>query len=488
MSLKNRILLILVAASILTAISTGVVLVFLVQLHGQVTFSDHRSLVLTVFAVAVYLLGGLLILGLLAALLDKMVIIPTVEREMLENERSMLTEELHHSQKMEAVGRLAGSIAHDFNNLLTIIDGYSSLIIADPESEETGQNAKEVVEAARKASFITRKLLSFSHKEQVEPVVLDLNTTLADTDKMLSRLIGEKVQLLTRFSPETIHVKADPVQLGQILMNLAVNARDAMPNGGRITIRTDCQQVGHGECRKPDEFPDGTYAMISVKDTGQGIDPKKLDQIFEPFFTTKESGKGTGLGLSIVKTIVKQTGGFIDLASQLAGGTTFMIYLPLVELEQEAPAAEETAVEAPAQVETDPNPSTVVEGQATQTILLVEDDPIIRGLVSQTLETQGYMVVVADDGWEAVQLARKHEGQIDLLFTDVVMPGLGGADLALAVRELHPGIKELFMSGYSRSQVTEEGVSPDAALLEKPFTPDKVVATVHGLFADKVTA
>jgi len=489
MSLKTRILLTLIVVSILAAISTGIALIFLVQLHGQVTFTDNRGSILTVFAVAVYLLGGLLTLGLLAALLNKRVIIPAVEREALESEREMLTEELRQSQKMEAVGRLAGSIAHDFNNLLTIIDGYSSLIIADPTAEETGQNAREVVEAARKASFITRKLLSFSHKEQTELVVLDLNTTLADTDKMLSRLIGEKVQLLTRFTSETIHVKADPIQLGQILMNLAVNARDAMPNGGRITIRTECQQIDHGECRKPDEFPEGTYAMISVKDTGQGIDPEKIDQIFEPFFTTKESGKGTGLGLSIIKSIVKQTGGFIDLASKLGGGTTFMIYLPLAEPGEEAPAAEEAVVEAPAQAEPDPaaepKSGAVMQSQATQTILLVEDDPMIRALVSQTLETQGYKVVVAEDGWEAVQLARKFDGQIDLLFTDVVMPGLGGAELAVAVRELHPEIKELFMSGYSRLQVTEEGVSPDAALLEKPFTPDKVVATVQGLLADK---
>ncbi|MEN8253976.1 MAG: ATP-binding protein [Verrucomicrobiota bacterium] len=492
MSLKTRILLTLIVVSILTAISTGVVLIFLVQLHGQVTLADNRGSILTVFAGAVYLLGGLLTLGLLAALLNKMVIIPAVEREALENEREMLSEELRQSQKMEAVGRLAGSIAHDFNNLLTIIDGYSSLIIADPTAEETGQNAQEVVEAARKASFITRKLLSFSHKEQTELVVLDLNTALADTDKMLSRLIGEKVQLLTRFTSETIYVKADPVQLGQILMNLAVNARDAMPNGGRITIRTDCQQVDHGECRKPDDFPAETYAMISVKDTGQGIDPEKIDQIFEPFFTTKESGKGTGLGLSIIKTIVKQAGGFIDLTSKLGGGTTFMIYFPLAELEKEAPVVKEAIAEAPAKAEpetvAEPESGAVVEDQATQTILLVEDDPMIRGLVSQTLETQGYKVVVADDGWEAVQLARKHDGQIDLLFTDVVMPGLGGAELALAVRELHPGIKELFMSGYSRSQVTEEGVSPDAALLEKPFTPDKVVSMVRDLLADKTVA
>ena len=487
MSLKTRILLTLIVVSILAAVSTGVVLIFLVQLHGQVTFADNKGSVLTAFAVAVYLLGGLLTLGLLAALLNKMVIIPAVEREALENEREMLTKELHQSQKMGAVGRLAGSIAHDFNNLLTIIDGYSSLIISDPTAEETGQNAREVVEAARKASFITRKLLSFSHKEQTELVVLDLNSTLADTDKMLSRLIGEKVQLLTRFTSETIHVRSDPVQLGQILMNLAVNARDAMPNGGRITIRTDCQQVGHGECRKPDEFPAGTYAMISVKDTGQGIDPEKIDQIFEPFFTTKESGKGTGLGLSIIKTIVKQSGGFIDLASKLGGGTTFMIYLPLVEPE-EASAAEEAVAEAMAQAEPEPaakpESDTVVEGRARQTILLVEDDPMIRGLVSQTLETQGYKVVVADDGWEAVQLARKFDGRIDLLFTDVVMPGLGGAELAVAVRELHPEIKVLFMSGYARSQVTEEGVPPDAALLEKPFTPDKATAMVRDLLAN----
>lgn len=480
MSLKTKILLILIVVSMLAAVITGALLVFLIQLHGQITFEGHSGSTLTVLAVSMYLLAGLFILGVLSALLNKMVIIPAVEREALENEREMLTEQLHHSQKMEAVGRLAGSIAHDFNNLLTIIDGYSSLIIADPESKETGQNAHEVVEAARKASFITRKLLSFSHKEQAELVVLDLNITLTDTDKMLSRLIGEKVQLITRFSEEPIFVKADPIQLGQVLMNLAVNARDAMPNGGRITVKTDIQTVDDGEDQKAGDLPAGTYARISVRDTGQGIDPEKVAQIFEPFFTTKEAGKGTGLGLSIVKTIIKQAGGFIDLESKLGGGTTFMIYLPLAE--QEAPAAipvsEVEKVEAKTTPEADAAP--VPTGQ---TILLVEDDPMIRGLVSHTLEAQDYKVLVADDGWEAVQLARKYEGIINLLFTDVVMPGLGGAELALAVRELHPEIKLLFMSGYSRSQVTEEGVPPDAALLEKPFKPDEVVSVVRGLLA-----
>lgn len=489
MSLKNRILLILMAASILVAITTGFLVVSLVQLHGQISFEGSRGTAVTVFAIAVYLIGGLLTIGLLAVLLNNVAVIPVIEREALENEREMLSEQLQHSQKMEAIGRLAGSIAHDFNNLLTIIDGYSSLIIADPESEETGKNAQEVVEAARKASFITRKLLGFSHKEQPDPVILDLNSALADNDKMLSRLIGEKIQLLTRFPSEAIFVKADPIQLGQVLMNLAVNARDAMPNGGRITIVTELQEVADGEHRKPDTLPAGTYALISVKDTGQGIDPEKIDRIFKPFFTTKESGKGTGLGLSIVKTIVKQAGGFIDLNSHLGGGTTFMIYLPLVELEKEPPLAEKAAEEGPKKTNPDVEPvlevpeSGSVAGEAAPTILLVEDDPVIRGLVFQTLEVHGYKVIVADDGWEAVQVARKHEGQIDLLFTDVVMPGLGGAELALAIRELYPEIKELFMSGYSRSQVTEEGVPADAALLEKPFTPDKVVEMAKKLLA-----
>lgn len=481
MNLKNRILLILTVASILTAVATGAVLIFLIKLHGEVVFPDSRIMVLTALAIAVYLVGGLLILGLLAALLNKTVILPTVERETLDNEREMLTEQLHHSQKMEAVGRLAGSIAHDFNNLLTIIDGYSSLIITDPSSEETVNNAKEVVEAARKASFITRKLLSFSHKEQAEPVILDLNTTLADADKMLSRLIGERINLVTQFSEETIYVKGDPVQFGQILMNLSVNARDAMPHGGRITIKTELQDVADGEHRKPADRPAGTYAMISVRDTGEGIDPEKIDRIFEPFFTTKESGKGTGLGLSIVKTIVKQSDGFIDLTSKLGGGTTFMLFIPLAREEQTEPE-EEVVTEAV--TETAPEPEAVSEPASEKTILLVEDDPMIRGLVCQTLETQGYNVLVADDGWEAAQVARKHGNQIDLLFTDVVMPGLGGAELAMAVREIQPDVKALFMSGYSRSQVTDEGVPPDAALLEKPFTPDKVIEMVKDLLAD----
>lgn len=486
MSLKTKILLILFAASIASAVLTGGALIFLLEFLGQMPKGSESS-VAVIFAIAVYMLSGLFLLILLNVLLSKNVIIPAVERKMLDNERSMLTEQLHHSQKMEAVGRLAGSIAHDFNNLLTIIDGYASLIIADPESEDAGKNAQEVVGAARKASFITRKLLSFSQKEQTEPVLLDLNTTLQDTDKMLTRLIGEKITLVTKPYDEPIYVLADPVQMGQVLMNLAVNARDAMPNGGRITIKVGCLQIEDGECGKPDALSPGRYAEISVHDTGTGIDEETLARMFEAFFTTKQSGKGTGLGLSIVKSIMKQNDGFIDVHSKLGGGTTFLIYLPVTELEPDEfilPADMAVEAEAGGQVSGGSGMKAVTESVGEKnpaTILLVEDDPMIRSLVSQTLEMQGYTVLQAEEGWEGIKVARNHKGSIDLLFTDVVMPGLGGAELATATQELYPEIRILFMSGYSRSQLEEEGVPSDAALLEKPFTPDKVVAMVKQL-------
>ena len=484
MGLKKKILLILFIASIASAIVTGCFLVYLLKLFGQIAQVQGGFAIAIAFAMSVYFLSSLFILVLLNILLNKKVVIPAVEHEMMEKERSMLTDQLHHSQKMEAVGRLAGSIAHDFNNLLTIIDGYSSLIISDPDSPETAQNAQEVVGAARKASFITRKLLSFSEKEKAEPVLLDLNTTLQDTQKMLSRLIGEKITLVTKAYDEPIYVKADPVQIGQVLMNLAVNARDAMPNGGRITIKIGCREVDEGECGKPSKLAAGRYAEIGVHDTGTGIDKETLDRIFEAFFTTKQSGKGTGLGLSIVKGILKENDGFIDVTSKPGAGATFTIYLPVVELEAAEVELEEDRQKTEALVpaeEISREPSGETSGS---TILLVEDDPMIRSLVSQTLEVQGYTTLLAEDGWEGIKVARNLKGKIDLLFTDVVMPGLGGAELAVAMQELYPEIKVLFMSGYSRSQLDEEGVPPDAALLEKPFTPDKVVAMVRRLLSN----
>jgi two-component system cell cycle sensor histidine kinase/response regulator CckA len=484
MGLKSKILSILFIASIASAIVTGFFLVYLLKLFGQISYMREGVSIAVAFAVAVYLLSGLFILVLLNILLSKNIIIPAVEHEMLEKERTMLTDQLHHSQKMEAVGKLAGSIAHDFNNLLTIIDGYSSLIIADPGSPETAQNAEEVVAAARKASFITRKLLSFSEKEKAEPVLLDLNTTLQDTQKMLSRLIGEKIALVTKAYDEPIYVKADPVQIGQVLMNLAVNARDAMPNGGRITIKIGCREVGDGECGKPSKLVDGPYAEIAVHDTGTGIDEETLARIFEAFFTTKESGKGTGLGLSIVKGILKENDGFIDVQSKPGGGATFTLYLPVVDLDAAEVLLEEDRQKMEAVVSSEEIAHEASEETTASTILLVEDDPMIRSLVSQTLEVQGYNVLLAEDGWEGIKVARNLKGNINLLFTDVVMPGLGGAELAVAMQELYPEVKVLFMSGYSRSQLDEEGVPSDASLLEKPFTPDKVVAMVRRLLSE----
>ncbi len=489
MPLKNRILLILFAASILSALLTSVLLMFILRFVSQISMEGSEGSVLVVCAISIYLLSGLFFLVLLNMLLSKNVIIPAVEREMLENEREMLSDQLHHSQKMEAVGRLAGSIAHDFNNLLTIIDGYSSLIISDPKGEETAQNAQEVVGAARKASFITRKLLSFSQKEKNEPVTLDLNSTLQDTDKMLTRLIGEKINLVTKPYDDPIYVKADPVQMGQVLMNLAVNSRDAMVNGGRITIKIGCRQVNDGECQKPGTLPACSYAEISVHDTGTGMTEETIGKMFEAFYTTKESGKGTGLGLSIVKTIMKENKGFIDVTSKEGSGTTFYLYLPVSELQEDDYSVEET-VEVTELGQAD-HPAeeggkTEIEKPAvegTTTILLVEDDPMIRTLVAQTLEMQNYTVVLAEEGWEGIKVARNHKGKIDVLFTDVVMPGLGGAELAMATKELYPEIKVLFMSGYSRSQLEEEGVPPDAALLEKPFTPDKVIGMVRQILS-----
>lgn len=481
MSLKAKILSILFVASIASSVVTALFLMFLLKLFGQDSVVENAGSLAVVIAVAVYTLSGLFLLILLNVLLSKNVVIPAVERKMMDHERTMLTEQLHHSQKMEAVGRLAGSIAHDFNNLLTIIDGYASLIIADPTANEVGQNAQEVVGAARKASFITRKLLSFSQKEKTEPVLLDLNTTLQDTDKMLSRLIGERITLVTKPSAEPIYVLADPVQIGQVLMNLAVNARDAMPQGGRITIKIGTRMVEDGECAKPGKLPPAEYAEIAVHDTGCGIDEAIIGKIFEAFYTTKQVGKGTGLGLSIVKSIMKQNNGFIDVKSKVGSGTTFFIYLPIADEEEvrtvtAAGRLEQAAADAEAARDT-------TGSAAGATILLVEDDPMIRTLVSQTLELHQFKVLLAEEGWEAIKIARNHKGAIDMLFTDVVMPGLGGAELAMATKELYPNIKVLFMSGYSRSQLNEEGVPPDAAVLEKPFTPDKVIAMIRKMLA-----
>ena len=484
MSLKRKILLILFVASVVSSMVTAGFLVYLLKLF-EIGIEGSGVPVALACSMVLYLLSGLFVLVLLNILLNKNVIIPAVEREYLENEKTMLTRQLHHSQKMEAVGKLAGSIAHDFNNLLTIIDGYSSLIIANPESTDAARNAQEVVAAARKASFITRKLLSFSQKDENEPVILDLNTTLQDTQKMLSRLTGEKVSLVTKPYHEPLYVLADPVQIGQVLMNLAVNARDAMPGGGRIFIKVDQRDIKDGELGKPPRIAAGRFAEIAVHDTGNGMDEETLSRVFEAFFSTKEKGEGTGIGLSIVKGMMKENNGYITVQSEVGSGTTFFLYLPVVDIDELEGKKEERSVSPAEQnVEEAPKKSDPVQEESSPTILLAEDDPMIRGLVNQTLEAQGYTVLIAEDGWEGIKIARNHKGFINLLFTDVVMPGMGGAELAVAMNELYPGIKILFMSGYARSQLLEEGIPADAPLLEKPFTPAQVVDMVRRFLED----
>ena len=440
----------------------------------------------TVFVVSLLgcFLTGLVLLIFLAILLRGNEIVSRETLNAQKKDREALSKQLHHSQKFEAVGKLVSSIAHDFNNLLTIIDGYSSLIIANPGAEQNGRHAKEVVEAARKASYITRKLLNFSRMDQEVPERIDLNNVLLESKQMLSHLIGDQIVLEMDDFGQPLSVRSDPNQLGQVLMNLIVNARDAMPAGGRISMKLSSRMVEDDECSKPPKIPDGMFAELAVQDTGCGMTEEVRSRIFEAFFTTKPEGQGTGLGLSIVKSIMKEHHGFINVRSVVGEGTTFYLYFPLdgsddVDMN---PVAEPAPVvdEPTAQLEEE----SVSAGPAgAATILLVEDDEAIRNLVHQTLIGGGYSVLVAEDGWHGIKMARTCKEQIDLLFSDLMMPGLSGAELAVALRELFPEIQILLMSGYSRNQMGDEPIPPGTTLLEKPFMPDQVLSRVKELLA-----
>jgi signal transduction histidine kinase/CheY-like chemotaxis protein len=372
-------------------------------------------------------------------------------------ERVALEDQLLQSQKMEAVGRLAGWVAHDFNNLLTVILGYNEMLREQlrrdgPEMEY----ADEVRHAAERASALTNQLLAFSRQQMAVPRVVDLNEIAQGIDKMLRRIIGEDIQLEIRLSPGIPAVKVDPSHIDQVIMNLAVNSRDAMPDGGRLIIET-------GEVELSGEYADrhigleaGWYVMLAVSDTGCGMDAATKARIFEPFFTTKEKGKGTGLGLSIVYGIVKQNGGDILVYSEPGRGTAFKIYLPAVMTTAEALVREsqgETAV------------------PATETILLVEDDPQVRTLTRTILVRLGYRVLQAESAAEALRIASGHEGPLDLLLTDVVMPRMNGTELARHVQIARPGMRVLYMSGYTDSGVIDQGMlAAGTPFIQKPFT------------------
>ncbi len=374
------------------------------------------------------------------------------------SERRVLEQQLRQSQKMEAVGRLAGGIAHDFNNLLMVISGYSEFLLERLGAEPHLRGpAQEIASAAERASSLTRQLLAFSRKQMLAPRIVNLNDVATENIKMLTRMIGEDIDLVLVPSPDLWAVRADAGQIEQVIMNLAVNARDAMPSGGKLTIETSNVTLDEDYARVHAPLPAGDYVMVAISDTGNGMDNETQSHIFEPFFTTKGT-KGTGLGLSTVYGIVKQSGGYIWVHSEVGRGTTFKIYLPRVA------STGQTAAQVAAPVEY----RRVEPGR--ETILLVEDEVNLRYLARQYLEKQGYKVIEAADGAVAMQIAVAHEGIIHLLLTDVIMPGMNGRELAQRISEIRPNVKILYMSGYTENVIGHNGMlEPGVRLLQKPF-------------------
>ncbi len=380
-------------------------------------------------------------------------------------EQRALEQQLRQAQKMEAVGRLAGGIAHDFNNLLMVISGYCEFLLQrlGPDPSLRGC-AQEIANAADRATSLTRQLLAFSRKQMLTPKVLDLNAVVSENLKMLPRLIGEDVELATLPADALGKVKADPGQIEQVVMNLVVNARDAMPNGGKLTLETANVTLDEAYARRHPGVAPGEYVMLAISDTGVGMDKDTQSHIFEPFFTTKGQ-KGTGLGLSMVYGIVKQSGGYIWVYSELGHGTTFKVYLPRVE-------------EAEAQPVLQPAPAGPPLGH--ETILVVEDEPQLRDLTRQFLETQGYTVLVAEHGAAAIEVARRHSGVIHLLLTDIIMPVMNGRELAQRMAGLSPHTRILFMSGYTENAAWGNGMMENSAhFLQKPFTLDALTRKVR---------
>ncbi len=377
-----------------------------------------------------------------------------------------LEEQLRQSQKMEAVGQLAGGIAHDFNNLLTAILGSTQLLLnAIPPGDACREDVEEIRNAGVRAAELTRQLLAFSRRQVLAPKVLELNTVVANMDKMLRRLIGEDVDLATSLGPHAGAVHADPGQLEQVLLNLVVNARDAMPSGGRVTIETTRVTLHDELVERRHRLPAGDYACLVVTDSGAGMDEATQAHLFEPFFTTKEVGKGTGLGLATVYGIVKQSGGYIWVYSEPGRGTIVKVYLPRV------PGAAEPAAPPPEQP--------ALRG-GRETVLLVEDAPPVRTLARRSLEARGYAVLEAPDGPSAVSLCAAHAGTIDLLVTDVVMPGMSGRELAERLAPLRPEMKVLYTSGYTDDAMVRQGVlNAGVAFLQKPFVPDTLARKVR---------
>jgi two-component system, cell cycle sensor histidine kinase and response regulator CckA len=386
------------------------------------------------------------------------------------SQRKTLEEQLMHAQKMEAVGRLAGGVAHDFNNMLTVITGYNRMILDElsPVDPLRGY-AEEILKAADRAGALTNQLLAFSRRQIMQPRVISVNAVIEQTEKMLRRLIGEDIQLSMSLSVDAGNIKADPNHIAQAIVNLAVNARDAMPTGGRLTIETGNFHIDETYVRTHMGVKPGDFVMIAVSDTGIGMDSATRQRIFEPFFTTKERGKGTGLGLATVYGMVKQSGGDIWVYSEVGTGTTFKLYFPKV---QEPP------------VDAHSGGADKTKASDGETILLVEDEKAVRDLTSRILQKLGYKVLPAASGEEAIRLGHANAGKIALLLTDVVMPNMSGRQVADALSQIQPGLKVLFLSGYTENTVVHHGVLDSAVdFLPKPFSREVLGQKIREILA-----
>ena len=390
------------------------------------------------------------------------------DRRKTEEALSRSEEQLRQSQKMDAIGQLASGVAHDFNNLLTAIMGYSDLLLQDQSLDgRIRDGLQEISKASHRAESLTRQLLAFSRHQALKPKVLDLNVVVADMKKMFHRLIGENINLKSNMAAEIASVKADPGQIEQVILNLVVNARDAMPTGGELCIETANVVLDKANPQQHPGIKSGAYVVLTVTDNGIGMNADIQSHIFEPFYTTKVKGAGTGLGLATVYGIVKQSGGSIQVHSEEGVGTTFKIYLPQVEAEDQPPVIE---------------PSTGSSRTGTEIILLVEDEEIVRNLTSQVLSEKGYQVLEADHAEQALKLSAQFDSAIDLILTDMIMPGMNGKELAKTVCSQRPGIKVLFMSGYTDDPLLELDVSgAGASFIQKPFTADALLQKVRAI-------
>ncbi|HUS05293.1 MAG TPA: PAS domain S-box protein [Bryobacteraceae bacterium] len=383
-------------------------------------------------------------------------------------ERKRLEEQFRQAQKMEAVGRLAGGVAHDFNNLLTVITGYCQMLLDRlPESDPLYGDMQQVLKAADRATTLTKQLLAFSRKQIVQPKIVDLRLLIMELEHMLHRLLGEDIELLIHSAPGLGKVRVDPGQLEQVIVNLVVNARDAMPSGGKLTIEMHNMDVSAGYASRHLTLAAGSYVLLAVSDTGSGITPEVKTHLFEPFFTTKEKGRGTGLGLSTSYGIIKQNQGEILVYSEIGYGTVFKIYLPRVQ--------EPASLDAPLHAE--PR-----DYRGSETILVVEDEDGVRRVVGEMLQKQGYRVLAASGGPEAIELCLTNNERMHLLITDVVMPKMSGRELANRIRAMRPDIQVLFVSGYTDSAIVHHGVlDPGTDFLQKPFAPEQLAAKVRAV-------